>query len=243
MQIPALRGMIDRRILINYRVEADVLARILPAPFRPQVVRGFGIAGICLIRLTGLRPRWAPAWAGFGSENAAHRIAVEWTADGTTRHGVYIPRRDSSSWWNAFVGGRLFPGVHHHSRFVVSETGERYQIELTNWDGTFVSIDAKVSNALPADSVFDSLEEAAEFFTQGSVGYSPSRCAGTCDGLELCAAPRDLAPLHVQSAESSYLSDPGIFPAGSAQFDCALLMRHVPHEWRPTRRLLIERPT
>ena len=39
-------------------------------------------------------------------ENAAHRIAVEWDDGGTIRTGVYIPRRDSSSYLNVLAGGR-----------------------------------------------------------------------------------------------------------------------------------------
>ena len=57
MQIPVITGIIDRRILVNFRVNPDVLAKILPKPFRPKIVKGTGIAGICLIRLQHIRPR------------------------------------------------------------------------------------------------------------------------------------------------------------------------------------------
>src|SRR5262245_19574917 len=76
MRLPSLRGVIDRRILVNYRVDPDVLARLLPSPFRPQMIGGFALAWICLIRLRGVRPRWAGWLPGLRSENAAHRIAV-----------------------------------------------------------------------------------------------------------------------------------------------------------------------
>src|SRR5439155_782844 len=58
MPIPVIRGVIDRRILVNYRVDPDVLARILPQPFRPKLVNGMGMAGVCLIRLKHIRPRF-----------------------------------------------------------------------------------------------------------------------------------------------------------------------------------------
>ena len=60
MRIPAISGQIDRRILVNFRVAPDALEKILPAPFRPQLYRGYGIAGICLIRLRYVRPRFLP---------------------------------------------------------------------------------------------------------------------------------------------------------------------------------------
>ena len=76
MRIPVIRGLIDRRVLVNYRVDPEVLGKQLPAPFRPQLVRGYGIAGICLIRLKQIRPRFLPALCGIASENAAHRVAA-----------------------------------------------------------------------------------------------------------------------------------------------------------------------
>lgn len=47
MKIPAVRGIIDRRILVNFQVDPEVLARFLPAPFRPKLVNGSGIAAAC----------------------------------------------------------------------------------------------------------------------------------------------------------------------------------------------------
>ena len=40
MRIPVIRGVIDRRILVNYHVDPNVLAALLPAPFRPKVIHG-----------------------------------------------------------------------------------------------------------------------------------------------------------------------------------------------------------
>ena len=51
MKIPVLRGIIKRRMLINFRVDASLMQRFLPAPFRPKLHQGYAIAGICLIRL------------------------------------------------------------------------------------------------------------------------------------------------------------------------------------------------
>ena len=231
MRIPIISGVIDRRILANFRVDPKVLARIVPGPFRPQLITGYGMAGICLIRLRGIRPRWLPACLGIGSENAAHRIAVEWEEQGITRHGVYIPRRDSSSSWNALAGGRLFPGVHHHSQFVVSETADQFSVEVSNADGTHVAVAGRICSDLPAGSVFESLTQASEFFQNGSIGYSATRQAGVLDGLELLTSNWKMLPLAISRAESSFFGDHSIFRAGSVEFDCALLMQNIVHEW------------
>ena len=97
MRVPILRGVIDRRMLLNFRVRPEAIARLLPVPFQPRLVQGYAMAGVCLIRLKQIRPRFLPAPLGISSENAAHRIAVEWEQDGKLHQGVYIPRRDTSS--------------------------------------------------------------------------------------------------------------------------------------------------
>ena len=232
MKIPVVRGVIDRRILVNYRADPGVLAKLLPAPFRPKLVRGYGVVGICLIRLKKLRPRFLPSWLGITSENAAHRTAVEWDEGGATREGVYIRRRDTSSRLNALAGGRLFPGIHHHARFTVDETADRLRVELRSDDGaTTVSVRGRVSDRLPETSVFTSLEEASAFFRAGSLGYSDTREPSRFQGLELHCENWKVEPLDVEEVRSSFFEDEACFPKGSVTFDCALLMRGIEHEW------------
>jgi hypothetical protein len=92
MRLPVLCGIIERRMLVNYRVDPAVLAATLPPPFRPKLHRGYGAAGICLIRLRRVRPRFVPSWLGISSENAAHRAAVEWDEGENVRGGVFHAR-------------------------------------------------------------------------------------------------------------------------------------------------------
>ena len=232
MRIPVVQGVIDRRILVNYRVDPDVMTRVLPPPFRPQVVRGYAIGGICLIRLKGIRPRFVPIPVGIGSENAAHRIAVEWDADGGISSGVFIPRRDTDSRLNTWVGGRLFPGEHHFAAFTVQESEDQLEVSLLSEDeDTSVYVRARRVEELPSNSIFTSLEEVSTFFEAGSLGYSATGTEGRFDGLELRCKDWKVESLEVDEVRSSFFEDPVRFPAGSVEFDCALLMRGIEHEW------------
>ncbi len=232
MRIPVLQGVIDRRLLVNYRVRPDAIVSLLPAPFRPKLIRGWAIAGICLIRLRELRPRFLPAFVGMKSENAAHRIAVQWDDHGTVREGVYIPRRDSNSRFNTLVGGRLFPGVHHHARFITDERDDHVSIDMASVDGqTKVKVRGSVVDALPAGSIFESLDEASGFFEGGSLGYSVTRTPDQYDGLELRCKTWSMQVLAVDEVRSSLFDDRVKFPADAVAFDCALLMRGIEHEW------------
>lgn len=232
MKVPAVEGIIERRLLVNYRVAPGALAGILPAPFRPKLAAGYAVAGICLIRLASVRPHGLPAALGLRSENAAHRIAVEWDADGRTHEGVYIPRRDSDSRFNTFVGGRVFPGEHQHAAFTVSESDDYFDVALRSDDGrTRVAVAGRIAGALPSGSVFRHLDEASAFFQGGSVGYSATSRPGQYDGLELRIAAWHVDVLAVDHVASSFFDDAARFQVGSTAFDCALVMRRVHHSW------------
>jgi Uncharacterized conserved protein (COG2071) len=232
MKIPAIRGVIDRRILVNFQVDPAVLSKFLPAPFSPKLASGSGIAGVCLIRLKEIRPRLVPSRFGISSENAAHRIAVGWTSHGQPREGVYIPRRDTTSRLNTLLGGRLFPGLQHPARFEVHEEDDSYSVALRSKDGQVrLEVVGRLASELPKESVFSSLEEASVFFERGSVGYSATPNPGRFDGLELRSNSWRVEPLSVERVYSSFFSNEKIFPEGSVRFDCALLMRDIEHEW------------
>lgn len=231
MLIPTIKGIIDRRILINYQVNANVMSQFLPPPFKPKLVEGKSIAGICLIRLKNIRPKHLPAFLGINSENGAHRIAVEWQENGLLKEGVYIPRRDTSSRLNALAGGRFFPGVHHYAQFTVEENPNHYSVAFQSEDGESLSIQASPSEQWNTKSVFKSLEEASHFFECGSVGYSPNSKV-SFDGLKLKTYQWKVSNLAVSSVHSSFFENEKIFPKGSVLFDNALLMQNIPHEWQ-----------
>lgn len=229
MKIPKIIGIIDRRILINYQVDEEVLENYLPEPFKPKLVNGKGIAGICLIRLKEIRPKGLPKQIGISSENGAHRIAVEWIENGELKEGVYIPRRNTSSKLNSLAGGTIFPGVHHLADFKVDESNGNYNIEFVSEDKTSLSIIAEETEEWNDQSVFDNLDCVSKFFEVGSIGYSPHK--NDFDGLELKAYNWKVSMLKVTKVNSSFFENTTIFPEGSVIFDNALLMKDIEHEW------------
>lgn len=229
MLVPNIQGVIDRRILANYIADSEVVARFLPYPFRPKLHDGHAVVGVCLIRLTGIRIKGFPSIFGITSENGAHRIAVEWTESGKVHEGVYIPRRDTSAWFNVLAGGRFFPGRHHHASFDVRESGSNIHVAFSSSDGTQVRVDGSMAEDLGSSSAFRSLDEASSFFEAGSLGCSPN--GKSFDMIRLSVKEWRVHPLRVSDEYSSFFKDEKVFPKGSVRFDHALLMRHVPHEW------------
>ncbi|HXE07988.1 MAG TPA: DUF2071 domain-containing protein [Acidobacteriaceae bacterium] len=232
MRLPNVHGMIRRRLLVNFRVDPVVMQKLLPSPFRPKLHSGYAIAGICLISLDNIRPQHVPECFGIKSENAAHRVAVEWDDIGGIRSGVYINRRDTGSVLNRFAGGRLFPGEHHRAMFRVEDDGMKVALQMASADGnTQIDIAGRSAEELPHSSIFRSIGQASTFFESGSLGYSPTRGGNHFDGLSLQTKFWTVAPFKVDHLLSSYFADRTRFPEGSIDFDCALVMRNIPHVW------------
>ena len=233
MKIPTITGVIRRRVLLNYRVDPELVTSILPSNFRPQLVHGFAIAGICLIRLEEVRPKGMPAIVGVSSENSAHRIGVEWDEDGETKRGVYVPRRDTDCTFNALVGGKLFPGASELSKFQIEDEDGKIsmQISAKDYSQALVEFEAQETDTLPSDSIFESLAETSAFFEAGCMGYSPKPHSCHLEGLKLKTQKWEVSPLEINTINSAYFDDQNIFPKGSIEFDHALLMRDIDHQW------------
>jgi uncharacterized protein YqjF (DUF2071 family) len=235
--LPAIAADVERRILLSYRADPGVVARLLPAPFTPQIVNGYAVVGICLLRLGHVRPRGVPSRVGLRSENGAHRLAVCWTENGREHTGVYIPRRDSASGVNVATGGRLFPGRYEPAVFTVQETATDLAVAFRSHDGQMtVDVAVSIVDELAPSVLFANLAEASAFFREGAVGYSPAR-AGAMTGMELRTNAWGIEPATVRHAGSSFFDDTAIFPAGSISIDSALVMRNIPIEFHGVRRL------
>lgn len=233
MRFPNIEGLIRRRVLVNFRVDPAFIQTLLPAPLRPQIVGGAAQAGICLIRLERMRMAGWPSALGFSSENAAHRIAVEWDARDGVQRAVYIPRRDTSSPISRLAGGRLFPGAHHLARFDIRDDGRAIAFAVTARDGRAdIALRARAATAMPRTSTFTTLSAASAFFQRGSLGYSPTG-HGYLDGIRLVTQTWNLQPLDVEHVRSSWFGDVTRFPPGSVEFDSALVMRDTESRWVP----------
>ncbi len=241
MRLPIIEGIIRRRILVNYRIDPQIIENLLPSRFRPKLHEGQAIAGICLIRLEHIRPKMFPDIVGISSENAAHRIAVLWDDEkGMAQEGVFIPRRDTDSEINHLLGGRVFPGEHHRAEFSVAESQSKIALSMKSHDGAVaVEVDGAISDAISQDSVFRSLSEASSFFEAGSLGYSVTSDSKRLDGLRLETKEWRIEALKVEKVYSSYFADETKFPKGSVQFDNALIMRNIAHEWHKASDLYI----
>lgn len=229
-----VQGLCSRRIILNWRVNPDSLQKILPAPFRPKLVEENGIVGICIIELEEMRPKGMPAFVGMRSINAAPRIAVEWPDEdkpGQFEQGVYIPRRYTSAKWNAFVSKlRFFPTASGAGDIEVEEDEDgKIQAHAVAPDGMKLSFSGHTADRLDDGSVFKTTQEASDFLKAAQVAYSPNDVNEEFDAIKLKTYQWEAAALSKNEAECTFISDN--FKGDEANFDSALIMRGIAHEW------------
>ena len=150
------------------------------------------------------------------------RFAKESTSD------VVTPIHGSIRWLEVGSSPAFITTPSSRSR----SQSDCFDISLRSDDGiTSLSVRGRRTDRLPASSVFQSLEEASAFFQAGSLGYSATFDPLRFHGLELRCLNWRVEPLEVEEVCSSFFDDVRLFPKGSVEFDCALLMRGIEHEW------------
>ena len=230
--LPKIVGTIDRRILLNFRAPLEVVSGLLPEPFRVRSVNGFALIGVCLIRFRSLRPARLPAMIGLRSENAAHRISIEWDDGQGTQTGVYVTRRDTDSAFVKLTGGRVFPGVHSRVAFEVDESPDQVAISIRDSQGMLVNLSGRISDEF-SSQVFSTHDEASCYFQEDHIGYSPARREGELEGLRLNCHRWQTSSLAIDECwvrEFAALSP-------QIEFDHALIMHGISHDWAEVPRL------
>lgn len=221
--IREVRAHLRRRLLISYRLDPDVAASLLPDGSRPQLVDGSAFAGVCVLGLESIRPTWMPRRWGLRSENAAHRMAVEWDGADGPEQGVFIFERHSSAWHPVLFGGRLFPGVHRKARFRIDEADGRYAVSMAAGAHS-LEADVEVGGEW-SSSMFDTVEDASEFYRAGHVGWSRGHDGHRVEPVALTTDAWKVEPARLHTLKSSFFD---ALPAGSAVFDSVVVMRDLP---------------
>lgn len=246
MKPPPFKGIIDRRILINYKVENNVLRRLLPSPFSPRLINGYGIAGVCLIRRKQLKINSFPSWMSVNTETALYRIAVTWEQYGKQHTGSYVLRKETDSLMQIFANSRWSDDSQNWARFHVKEEKRSqqdvYEINCFSKDGTSLAITANTALRFPQESVLKTLDTASCFFEDESHYISPKYQTSVFNCLSETTLNWKMSPLSVGALQSDFFENKQLFPKGSIYFDHALLMKNVRHFRNQLPDILAPRP-
>lgn len=225
MPMLARTELVDRRILILYRVSAAVWEQLLPAR-EPQGGSDPALAGIAFRRRT-VRSRLLPARLGT-SHCATHFVRLCNGLRPSAVPGVWALRHDSSSRWQVW---RAAPGTGHHARFQVVDQSDSLELVGQSDDRQMhLMLKARVARELPAASIFRSVPQVAHCLTNDLAGLG---LVTPADGREPAHVWRRLRlePLDVIRLESSFFDCWRRSTPGSIEYDSAFLLREDQLAW------------
>jgi hypothetical protein len=224
--VPVLEGVVERRLVVHFRVDVDAARGLLPAGLAPIERAGRAVAGVTLVRLGRVRPRGLKPLGGLGVETMVHWLAAR-GEDG--RKGLFRLRHDTESRLLAAFGG---PAAAHRARFEVVEDEKRLKVAVRTGGGAADFL-AEVDWAAPfqATASFASLAEAQRFFADLDGGFAAGRGQGWLGVLRLEPPSRQLAAVRLERARARLLEEGASLAAGAVTVDGALGARAEPFEW------------
>jgi hypothetical protein len=220
--------LVDRRVVILYRIAEAVAAQILPATAQPRQVADRTLAGIAFRRRRVVGSRFVPARL-HTSHCATHFVLVHSGTIGDPSGGVYIARRDTAPRWQAWISG---PGSGHPARFRVIDRQDSLELAGDSDDRSMhLLFKARVSRGVPDGSVFRSLPQAADTLTESLISLGLTSPDGVTGESPSVWRRVQLQPLQVECLESSFFDAWQQAGAGLVEFDSAFALREDQFAW------------
>ena len=227
--IPPVRARLAERLIFNFRLPPEAMARLLPEPWlAPQVVNGFGIASFCMLDLRGITVAPLPTALGLPSISCAPRFGVVDLSASPPQPAVYVTERWSSSAFGSWFTSLGFSAPHPHARATWQRTGDAAQVSVVSRRrGPVVS--ARVRRAETFRSAaFESAAAFAAFLAEGVSSYGLSRYPGRLTKVDLHKADNTYTPLAVDELDGPVIRE---WQAAGGVFDSAFRTSGGRYEW------------
>ena len=146
---------------LNYAVDPDALARLLPRPLVPEIHKGTAWVQLLVSRLREMRPQGTPGLFGVNFHQASYRAAVEYTnAQGVKRRGGYFVRSETDHPVMRAVGNALVEFKFHDfglAAVSLDRRGDRLDLkiaprEAAPFGGVDVTLDVREGLGAPSSS-------------------------------------------------------------------------------------------
>ena len=232
-------------VSINYAVEPEALAKLLPFPLEPELHQGKAWVQILMSSLRDMRPQGLFSLFGVCFYQVSYRAAVRYrSADGSWRRGGYFVRSETNHPVMRAVGNKLKEFKFHDfgaAHMTMLRHGHQLTVgvepEQASSEGKLVGIfDTRPLAAPPKGSVWSGIDALHEPLVECFDAFGVDAEEGYVYILTIDRAPWN--PTFVTPVElySEYV-DTGALGSGAARFDSVL---HVPRDclyrWRPLRR-------
>ncbi len=228
-------------ISLNYAVETEALARLLPAPLSPEVFHGTGWVQVLMSSLRDMRPQGLGALFGVNFYQVSYRAAVRYVGvDGSAHRGGYFVRSESNHALMRTVGNTLVEFKFHEfgaAEMMLLRDGARLTaaVDAERDHGRIVGIfDTTPVPAPPPGSVWPSLEALQTPLVECYDAYGVDRAGGWLYTLTIDREPWNARFATPMDLFCEYFESGPL--ASHARLDSVLHIPRCGYRWRPLRR-------
>jgi uncharacterized protein YqjF (DUF2071 family) len=228
-------------ISLNYAVDPEALARLLPAPLKPELHKGSAWVQVLMSSLHEMRPQGVAPVLGFNFYQVSYRAAVHYrNARGKSRRGGYFVRSETNDSLMRRIGNSLAEFKFHafgEAQMVMAR--EKHQLTFAVEPlpaypgGQLVGVlDTRPLPGPPEGSVWSSLDELHEPLIECYDAFGVSN--GYMYVLTIDRDPWKASFVRSGDLYCEYLQEGPL--AKGARLDSVLHLRDCAYRWRPLRR-------
>ena len=233
---------------LNYAVDPDALAALLPEPLVPEVHKGTAWVQVLVSKLREMRPQGTPALLGVSFHQVTYRAAVTYRdAGGNVRRGGYFVRSETDNTVMRAVGNALTEFKFHAfgaaDITLAKDRKGHLQVDVVPRAGSansagrvHVTLDTRAQSRAPAGSVWASEAELQTPLVEcyDAFGVDPEARYVYCLTIDRDAWNARFATPVAVSCE---YHESGALGGGASRLDSVLyLPRECAYRWRPLRR-------
>ena len=229
---------------LNYAVDPDALARLIPEPLRPELHKGVGWVQLLISSLRDMRPQGLGSLFGVCFYQVSYRAAVCYhSRDGRPRRGGFFVRSETNHPVMRAVGNALNEFRFHEfglSEIVMLRAGEQLTIgvdpDVSAAGGKLAGLfDTRPLDSAPAGSTWSSIDDLHEPLIECYDALGVDRDAGYLYVLTIDREPWRPSFVRPLDLYSEYF-DAGPLGGERSRLDSVLHIRDCAYRWRPLRR-------
>ena len=232
-----MTGTLEHTFLLNHAVSPEKLRPLIPRVFEPDLHKGHAFFSLVIVDLRRMRPAWLPAFMGFDYVHIGYRVPVWFESNGSRRRGVYFVRSDGSKRLFNFFGNVMTYFNFQPARVRLDWREGEVAIDAScvpeEKCDVHVVLDTKNRHdALPANSLFDSLEEATTFFTELEQGFWFDQQRNEVNIVVIERPHWPIKPIQAKEYGAQFFQDGNAFDTTTAKPDVFYHVQGVPYVWR-----------
>jgi uncharacterized protein YqjF (DUF2071 family) len=218
--------------LVNFSMEPETLARVLPSPLEAHLVGGRAFLSVVIADMDRMRPAFLPAFCGVTYQQVVYRAVVRCGRE----RGVHFLRSDADNRLMVLMGNLLSFFGFHEAHIISGQSGGQHHIDLATAPGDHANIHASFDltsarRIVPDGSVFQSVDEAQASLVELYAAFHPQPGEAAVRTVRIKRSAWNIQFVDEPRSRFDFMNGSAAFPVGSTRLDSVIYVEDVDYFW------------